>query len=425
MGDVEVLIEGTVAPGFEPVRRLFEQNMHTLAEEHTQLCIYHQGEKVVDLWASAEPETSFSPDSLVNIFSSGKSIEAIAMAMLMDRGLLDFDAPIVDYWPEYGANGKSSTTVADLMRHEAGLAAFSQSLTPEDLRTANIKKNHIGRIIENDHQRFRRNGSEREYHALTRGWIVNEVFRRVDPDGRTVGEFLRDELSGPLQLDTYIGLEEHELSRAVAVSPLRARFLVREGLKPRFAGRRIEHNLFQTGIRIARLVPSMRRSTSRGMPKPITGMESVRDFSSPEIAMGEIPSANTNSNARSLAKLAAVMAGRGSWQGQQIIGQRGWDALHANPIDRDMGFVRTAFSQGGVAMFKDPGPEPGASGRGLNTGREGFYGWMGLGGSIFQWHPEARLGFGYVPTSLNILDLFNERGKAYQAEAMRCVANLS
>ena len=95
---------GTVAPGFESVRHLYEQQMHTMAEEHTQLCVYYRGEKVIDLWASSRADSGFAADSLVNIFSSGKSLEAIAMAALVSKGLLRYDARITEYWPEFGAN---------------------------------------------------------------------------------------------------------------------------------------------------------------------------------------------------------------------------------------------------------------------------------------------------------------------------------
>ncbi len=423
MTNQAVSINGEVSPGFESVRALYERNMRSLVEEHTQLCIYHEGKKVVDLWASTD-DPMFTPDTLVNIFSSGKSLEALSMAMLVDRGQLRFDAPINEYWPEFGANGKHETTVADLMRHEAGLAAFDTSLDVMDLRTDSIKENRIGRIIENHEQRFRENGSRREYHALTRGWIANEVFRRADPGGRTLGEFVREEISRPLQLDAYIGLTAQELDRAAPVRPIKSGLLLKEWMKPRFAGRRMEQNIFQAAAKVARLVPSIRRRSTKGMPKPIEGMSRISAFSDPEIAQGEIPSANANSTARGLAKLAAVLANGGSWQGLQLFGETAWQALHAEPVSRDMGFTGTSFTQGGVAHFTPQASGSRAIDRGLNTGREGFYGWMGLGGSIFQWHPEARIGFGYVPTSLNVLDFVNERGKAYQAEALRCVERL-
>ena len=89
-----------------------------------------------------------------------------------------------------------------------------------------------------------------------------------------------------------------------------------------------------------------------------------------------------------------------------------------------MGFISTRFTQGGVASFSKVSNPSSPLDSGLNNGREGFFGWMGLGGSLFQWHPEFRIGFGYVPTSLNVLDIVNERGKSYQAEMLKCVDKL-
>ncbi|NND68465.1 MAG: beta-lactamase family protein, partial [Halioglobus sp.] len=103
-------VRGTVAEGFEPVRQLFEHEMNTMAERSAQLCVYHRGDKVVDLWACDGENPGFSPDSLVNVFSSGKSLEAIAVASLVDKGLLDYDAPIAQYWPEFAAAGKEGVT---------------------------------------------------------------------------------------------------------------------------------------------------------------------------------------------------------------------------------------------------------------------------------------------------------------------------
>jgi len=421
-GQVQVRIEGTVAPGFESVKHLYEHNMRTLAERETQLCVYHGDEKVVDLWASATGDDRFSPDSLVNVFSSGKSLEAIAIAALVGRGLLEYSHRIADHWPEFAANGKGELTVAQLMRHEAGLPAFNTSIPPDNLLAHNIKMNTVGRVIEGHAQTFRSGeGHRREYHAVTRGWIANELFRRVDPAGRTIGEFLREDISQPLGVDANIGVREQDLPRVKKVTPLRFGFQLLESLKPRFLKRKMELNVFQLIGKILRLIPAIRRSSALGAPPPFKGMKRIDFFNERSVAMGETPSANANCSARGLAKIAAMMAAGGEWAGTTYITEKGWQAMHADPLDADMGFVRTAFTQGGVALFTPPAPDSTRIERGLNAGREGFYGWMGLGGSIFQWHPQHRIGFGYVPTSLNVLDLVNERGKAYQAEVLRCV----
>jgi CubicO group peptidase (beta-lactamase class C family) len=419
-------IEGTVAPGFESVKQLYEHNMRTLAEENTQLCVYHEGEKVVDLWASVANEADFFPDSLINVFSSGKSLEAIAMASLVGKGLVNYRARIADYWPEFGANGKGELTVADLMRHEAGLAVFNTSLEPEDLLTENIKLNKVGHVIEGHPQRYRKgDGHRREYHAMTRGWIVNELFRRIDPAGRTIGEFLREDISLPLGVDAIIGVKQEELVRVKRVSPLGFFFQFLESLKPKFLKRKIEHNIFQILGKLIRLLPAMRNSTVGSAPAPFRGMKKIGFFNEPMVVMGETPSANANCSARGLAKIAAMMSAGGTWDGREYLSAEAWEAMHSDPVAADMTFVTTTFTQGGVALFTEATPRSTRSDKAINTGREGFYGWMGLGGSLFQWHPQHRIGFGYVPTSLNVLDLVNERGKAYQAEVLSCVKKLN
>ena len=137
---------------------------------------------------------------LQNMFSSGKSIAAIVVAMLVDKGLLSYDEKIVNYWPEFGKNGKNEITLADVLRHEAGLQDLNCTLKVSDFSREGIKENKIGKVIEEFEPVFptkalgvsNPDGTEtrRAYHALTRGWVLNEVVRRVDPKTRTIGEII-------------------------------------------------------------------------------------------------------------------------------------------------------------------------------------------------------------------------------------------
>ena len=419
-------IGGEVAPGFESVRVLYERETQSMAELNTQLCVYHQGEKVVDLWRSAASDATFSPDSLVNVFSSGKSLETIAIASLVDRGLLDYGDRIDQHWPEFAARGKVDITVADLMRHEAGMAAFDASLDPADLLRENLKKNRVGVVVEKQAARFRTGaGNQREYHAITRGWIANELFRRVDPAGRTMGEYLRDDISRPLGADVMIGVERADLSRVSRVvmpSLLRQLFM---SLRPRALGRRIKLGFLKLLGRILRILFSGRGSTIRKAPPPFSIRDAIAEvFNDPVVSAGETPSAGAKCSARGLARIAAMMSARGHWGGVDYLGRDAWDALHAHPVEADMTFAPTDFTQGGVHRFRREGTGSDL-GRALNAGREGFYGWMGFGGSIFQWHPGHEIGFAFVPTSLHAVDLCNERGKVYQTEVLRCVEAMS
>ena len=396
-----------------------------MAERETQLCVYYKGERVVDLWSSAGTDSDFSADSIVNVFSSGKSLAAIAMASLAGRGLLDYEAKIADYWPEFGKNGKQDLTVADLMRHEAGLAAFDAPIDPEDLFAENIRRNAVAPLIEAQSARFPdREGQRREYHAITRGWVANEIFRRADPEGRTIGQWLKEEIATPLEVDAIIGVEERDFSRISKVVPLGWGFLFLQSLLPRFPGRKVKHHLFTVLSRLFRTIGAMRKATTRRAPPPFAGWSGIGFFNERVVARGETPSAAANCSARGLAKIAAMMASRGKWDGKDYIAEEGWRAMHAEPTTSSMAFAPTIFTQGGVNRFVPSEPGSMEMVRAFNEGREGFYGWMGLGGSIFQWHPEHEIGFAFVPTSLHVLDIVNERGKVYQAEVLRCVERL-
>ncbi|NRA00222.1 MAG: beta-lactamase family protein [Myxococcales bacterium] len=420
-------VQGEVAPGFESVRNVYERETQTMAELNTQLCVYHKGQKVVDLWRSAAVDSAFSADSLVNVFSSGKSLETIAIASLVDRGLLDYGDRIAQHWPEFTGGGKDDLTVADLMRHEAGMAAFNVSLAPADLLRENIKKNNVGAVVEGHEARFpARQGNRREYHAITRGWIANELYRRVDPAGRTMGEYLRDDVSRPLGADAMIGVESEDLSRVSEVVMPSLWRQILETLKPRALGRRIKLGFLQLLGRFLRILWSGGGSTIRKAPPPFSSSGAIGDyFNDPVVTAGETPSAGAKCSARGLARIAAMMSARGHWDGKDYLGRDAWEALHAHPLEADMAFAPTDFTQGGVHRFGLTARGNTDLGRALNAGREGFYGWMGFGGSIFQWNPDHQIGFAFVPTSLHAIDLCNERGKVYQAEVLRCVKALS
>jgi|TARA_B110000971_G_scaffold220922_2_gene266079 CubicO group peptidase (beta-lactamase class C family) len=430
----KIIVEGSVAPNFESLRDLFVKNIQQLAENSAQLCVYVGDQKVVDLWARAPVNSAFNADSLINVFSSGKNLEVIAMASLVDRGLLDYNAKVVTYWPEFGAHGKDQLSVADVMRHEAGLAAFDTSLNAKDLHREQIRNNAIGRVIESQTQNFRAAGKEnaREYHALTRGWVVNEIFRRVDPEQRTIGEFLRDDIAGPLGVDAMIGVPEEDLPRIAKVKAIGFLAHLKHSLMPQILGRKVHHSIFAIlgrGLKIIsarrnnpgikRPAPFARLQSTEGIKEPLAALCEV--FNDPLIEMGETPSANAHCSARGLAKIASALSRNGVSEGTQILSAQACQALHEAPIDRSLGLMDTQFTQGGVALFAPTKTNASAMEKSLNHGREGFYGWMGLGGSIFQWHPEYQIGFAFVPTSLHVLDLVNERGKAFQAEVLRIV----
>lgn len=415
-------VHGSVKAGFEPVQHLFEKQMNRLKEEQGQLCVYHKGEKVVDLWGSVNPDDGFDADSLVTVFSSGKSLEAIVIAWLAGCDLVEYNAPISQYWPEFAANGKGEITVAQLMRHESGLANFDRSIKGEDLFLENIKNNAVGKIIEQQPLAYR-SEEKREYHAITRGWVVNELVRRVDPQGRTIGELLKQEINQPLDADVAVGISGDDLQRIFSLEPLSPAYHFMQSLLPRSLGRRVLHNVFEFWARFRKLaLPVVKAQRQFNPPPAIIGLPDLEYFNSEEYRRGETSSANASCSARGLAKVAAMMAAGGQFEGKEYLSSAAWKALHAEPVDALMGgAMPTRFTQGGVNQFCLDKTNSQMIDRAFNEGREGFYGWMGFGGSIFQWHPELDIGFAFAPTSLHYLDLLNERGKCFQAEVLSCV----
>ena len=139
----------------------------------------------------------YDSDSLQLIFSSGKSVASILMAMMVDQGLLDYDNKVTDYWPEFGKNDKDKLRVKDILRHQCGMQFLKEQIHIDDLTTEGIKANKVGEVIENDYTeqpKIKKNeGTEIwAYHRITRDWITNEIFRRVEPKGRTMGEYMKE-----------------------------------------------------------------------------------------------------------------------------------------------------------------------------------------------------------------------------------------
>jgi len=405
-------IVGTVAPGYESVKEMFENNFVSGREDNAQLCVYVGDELVVDLWGFSS-DKQYNGDTLTNVFSSTKSLTSICMAMLYDQGLIKYTDKISKHWPEFAANGKEEVTIADLMRHEAGLAAFDQSVEPGKLMKDDIKNNEIGMVIEEQKQKFPPTG-KRAYHAVTRGWIANEVFRRAHPAGLTIGEHLASTVSDTLNARVFIGTEDENYSPVVSMSKS---FILRQSLIPKSRGRAIDPDFFE----LAGLMNQFRRMLKAGKDSPpaIVGLDvSGKIWNTNIIRKGESPSANGNCSARGLAKVAAAMANKGSFEGKTILTREAWEALHADPTDGVLVNNSIKFTQGGVAQFEEED-------RSQTNGRHGYYGWMGFGGSVFQWHPELRIGFGYAPTLLTWIDLVNNKANLLQGEVVKCATNIA
>ena len=246
-------IHGHVHHGYKAVRRLFERNFSKGLEEKAQLCVYVGEDEVVNLYGTVnEPKSykfgkdtvDFSDETLIPVFSCSKALTAICIATLVDKGLLKYSDNVVQHWPEYGNDNedKESITVENILRHEGGMPKFSETLTLADIQPENIKKNSIGRIVEAESLCFPPEEvmTNTEYHTFTSGFILNEIFRRVDPQSRTIGECLRQDISNPLGVDVYIGLTYEELRKSTTMSVLTVTQVLRNSFRPKCMGRKVQ-----------------------------------------------------------------------------------------------------------------------------------------------------------------------------------------
>jgi len=413
----EISVQGSVAAGFEKVKDVFQAQFQRGEEISAQLCIYRRGKQVVDLWASRD-DPSYSGDSLQTIWSSTKNLTSLAVAMLVDQGFLNFSDRISQHWPEFGQCGKAGITVADMLRHEGGLSTIAAKLDIQDCFPENLRNNRVAQVLEKELPHWPED-CKREYHAITRGAVIQELFRRVDPKGRSIGQFLREELLIDLEADVFIGLSKAE-QREKHIADLRA-FPAAE--------------LKEHGKKKGRL--DLAESVERAGEMPILediwttpANLQIKDpmsfWNSTDCRRAEIPSAGGLASARGLAKVANMLCQENGGP----LGKKGFSAFHADPTPGVTFGMSTFFTQGGVNHFEDGPKTPMEVGWGLRPCEgwgllvpRGLYGWGGFGGSVFVWDLENQIGFVYVPTYLAWYDREKQRGTRLLNSFYSCLAD--
>jgi CubicO group peptidase (beta-lactamase class C family) len=192
----EAPIHGTVAPGFEEVEAEFRKNFRERDELGAACAIYHEGEKVVDLWGGyrdLERRFPWQEDTLVLVYSATKGLAGMTVAVAHSRGLLDYDERVSTYWPEFAQGGKESITVRQLLSHQAGLSGLDKSL---DLATI-ADPQRLAATIARQRPAWEP-GTRHGYHGISLGWYEGELIRRVDPKRRSIGGFFQEEIAEPL-----------------------------------------------------------------------------------------------------------------------------------------------------------------------------------------------------------------------------------
>ncbi|MEU3791843.1 serine hydrolase domain-containing protein [Streptomyces fructofermentans] len=211
-------VKGTVAEGFEPVRDAFVRNFEVLGDRGAAVAVYRDGHRVVDLWGGTKDVDGTAPwerDTAQLVRSATKGVAAAALLLLHQRGVLDLDAPVASYWPEFKAAGKERVLVRQVLSHRAGLPVLDRPLTPAQALEPLPGAEAVARQAP-----VWEPGTDHGYHALTYGWLVGELVRRTT--GRGIGDWIADEVTGPSGADLWVGLPAAEAGRVGRVGPVEA-----------------------------------------------------------------------------------------------------------------------------------------------------------------------------------------------------------
>ncbi|MFI7134280.1 serine hydrolase domain-containing protein [Nonomuraea sp. NPDC050153] len=374
-------VQGTCDSRFSQVAEEFEGNLARRGEVGASVCVIVDGEVVVDLWGGeAAPGVPWQSGTIGHVWSCTKGATALCAHILAARGELDLDAPVTRYWPEYGANGKGGTLVRHLLAHQAGLPVLREKLPPGAFYDWKLMADRLA-----GEEPFWEPGSRHGYHALTFGYLVGEVVRRVS--GRSLGTFFREEVAEPLGLEFWLGLPEEYEDRVAPTIPADP-----PEAPPSF---------YVKAFTDPASMPALLLSNEGGYMTP--GESDSRAAHAAELgAIGAI------TNARGLAGMYRPLSLGG---GELINGEHlahmsitvsaGTDAVLAVPSRFSLGFVKAADNR-----HLPPADSEGAL---LSTTA---FGHVGMGGSVGFCDPPARLAFGYSMNKQGIGLGINARGQA-------------
>ncbi len=359
-------VEGYIDRSFELLKERFANNFADFAELGASVALSIGGELKADLYAGyldLDRTVKWNRHTIVNVFSTTKTMNFIVMLLLYDQNALDFDDRVSKYWPEFIKNGKSEVTILNVLNHTAGLPGFTQKVSASDLY--DFEK--VVSIIENESLWFKP-GSQLCYHALSQGYILGEVVRRIT--GKSIGQVLEEEFSSKLNADFFIGVPVSELSRVSALVDPPPR-------ENKFSSKSLPGRIFSNPILNAKLA------------------------NSDEFKLCEIPSANGHGNARSLVELQGIIANYGYLNGKRFLKEStvekilelkvsGFDEVLERNVTFGMGY--------GLDIDKSEIP---------NVDRKCF--WGGFGGSIVYVDFDLSLCFGYAMNKMGPSLIADER----------------
>ncbi|HSV35359.1 MAG TPA: serine hydrolase domain-containing protein [Ramlibacter sp.] len=382
-GGVEFPVHGQCAPGFEAVRDAFEENFVAEDEIGASVSVVLDGRKVVDLWGGwrdAACTQAWERDTIVCMMSVSKGVSATCLHMLIDRGLVDLDAPVARYWPEFAQAGKERVLVRHVLDHRAGLPILTEPLHPQAMFDHALMVQALARQAP-----LWEPGTQAGYHVHNQGFLIDEIVRRVT--GRTLPQFLREEVTGPLGLDFQFGLPAADQARCADFIQATEGtiFAARNGDPGKIVSRAWDQ-----------------------LPDPL-------DLNSRQWREATITSASGHGNARAVARLYGALARGGELDGVRLMSTKTRDQAIAEqhnlvevmmerPYHQALGYLLTSPP----IVWMGPGPRS--------------FGHHGVGGSIGLGDPDAKLGFAYAINKMHARPDNGPRARRLIEAVYRCMS---
>ncbi len=389
-------ISGFYDSQFERVAEEFVRNFQERGEVGASACIKMEGETVVDLWgglANSDTQIPWLENTIAIVWSATKGATALCAHILASRGLLDLDAPVTTYWPEFGQAGKEHIPVKMLLNHQSGLAALSEPLPPGAFHDWQL----ITKVLERQAP-FWTPGSMHGYHAFTFGWLVGELVRRVSD--KSLGTFFREEVAEPLGIDFWIGLPEELEDRVAFMIPAPPPDL--NGPVSAMFAAMVDPTSLQTLLMF----------NSGGHMLPVD--DGAFGFNLRAAHAAEIGAAGGISNARGLAGMYAPLANGGSLNGVDLVSKdtlaRMAAVSSASGLDASI-LAPTRFALGYVKSV-DNRRVPGCTENDSVLLSERAFGHSGFGGAMGFAEPADGMSFGYVMNRMGEGLGLNSRGQS-------------
>ena len=353
----KIEIEGYCEEQFKSVKEAFQSNFDDNLEVGASFAVTLNGKHVIDLWggyANAAKTELWKKDTIVNVFSTTKVMTALCIHILVDRGLLDLDAPVANYWPEFAQAGKENLPVRYLLSHTSGLAGWDKTL-----RTKKLYKWDLMVELLAAQKPWWEPGTKSGYHTITFGYLLGELIRRITK--KSVGAFFREEIAEPLGADFYIGLpEEHDNRVADLIAPPPIDLSTFGDIDPKSVA-------------------------MRSLTNPIID---IKETKTREWRNAEIPAANGHGNARSVSRITAALACGGELDGIHLLSEKTIKrSIEEQSYSTDLVLnlpIRFGLGWGLQSKEVPIGSNP------------NVFWWGGFGGSVVAVDLDAKMSFSYV-----------------------------